>query len=150
MVGGDFEARFIDLIEDMTAAWREAPNPQQVVMPEMTRASLSDAGAIAVIWGWTARVMRMAESALLLHRAGFDTELAPLVRSMLEHAIALPWVADNAEGRTKHSPESVPTAGRDSRRHRPTPGPLRVKQQRSLNPRFTSRQMRTPTPRTLC
>ena len=94
MVGSEIEARFIDLIEDMTAAWREAPNPQPVVMPDMTRASLSDAGAIAVIWGWTARVMRMAESALLLHREGFDTELAPLVRSMLEHAIALPWVAD--------------------------------------------------------
>jgi hypothetical protein len=47
-----------------------------------------------VTWGWTARVLRMAEATLLLHREGFDTELAPLLRSMQEHAIALPWVAD--------------------------------------------------------
>lgn len=94
MTRDDFEARFIEITEDMIAAWHRAPAPESVALPDTTRASLSDAGAIAVLWGWTARVVRTAESALLLHRSGFDAELAPLLRSMLEHAIALPWVAD--------------------------------------------------------
>jgi CheY-specific phosphatase CheX len=37
----------------------------------------TDAGAAAVMWGWTARVMRTAEAALTLHRDGFDIEVAP-------------------------------------------------------------------------
>jgi len=36
----------------------------------------------------------MAEAALLLHRNGFDVEVAPQLRSMLEHSIAIQWVAD--------------------------------------------------------
>jgi hypothetical protein len=78
----------------MIAAWREVPTPPSVTLPDVTRASLSDAGAIAVIWGWTARVARTAEAALILHREGFDIGASPLLRSMLEHAIALSWVAD--------------------------------------------------------
>jgi hypothetical protein len=89
-----FDGRLIELTEDMIATWRAAPSPPPVDLPDISRASLSDAGAAAVVWGWTARVMRMAECALLLHRSGFDLELAPILRSILEHAIALPWVAD--------------------------------------------------------
>lgn len=84
----------VEIAEDMIATWRATPSPPPVHMSDTTRASLSDAGAVAVVWGWTARVMRMAEFALLLHRSGYDLEAAPILRSILEHAIALPWVAD--------------------------------------------------------
>ncbi len=88
------EAKFIELVEEMVVVWKTAPKPRPVALPDLTRAIRSEAGAIAVIWGWTARVLRMAEAGLLLHREGFDVELAPLLRSMQEHAIALPWLVD--------------------------------------------------------
>lgn len=88
------EQRLIELIEDMVASWRTAPEPPSVVLPDHSRSSLSEAGAAAVIWGWTARVVRMAEATLSIHREGFTTEAAPMLRSMLEHTIALPWLVD--------------------------------------------------------
>jgi hypothetical protein len=57
-------------------------------------ASASDLGAVAVVWGWTSRCVRLAEIALLLHRQGYGHETAPIMRSLLEHAIAIPWVVD--------------------------------------------------------
>jgi hypothetical protein len=85
---------FRNLTRAMISAWQACPPRPKVHIPEETRAAVSDAGAVAVIWGWTARVVRMAEAALLLHGEGFNVEVAPLVRSMLEHAIALHWVVD--------------------------------------------------------
>jgi hypothetical protein len=89
-----YDRRLSALSEAMITAWQTAPTPPPITMPDDTRASRSDTGAAAVIWGWTARVMRMAEAALLLHRNGFDVEVAPLLRSMQDHAIALPWVVE--------------------------------------------------------
>jgi hypothetical protein len=94
MSGDVFDERIIALVEEMIAAWREAPDPPRVELLDETRAAWYNAGAAAVMWGWAARVMRMAEATLTLHRDGFDVEVSPLLRSMLEHAIALPWVAD--------------------------------------------------------
>ena len=89
-----YDRRLSALSESLITAWQTAPTPPPITMPNDARASRSDAGAAAVIWGWTARVMRMAEAALLLHQNGFDVEVAPLLRSMQDHAIALPWVVE--------------------------------------------------------
>jgi hypothetical protein len=86
---------FVALCEDMLTAWQTVPPPSSVPIGDATRATLSEnLGAVEIIWGWTARVARLAEAALLLERYGFDTEIAPTIRSMVEHVIALPWVID--------------------------------------------------------
>lgn len=79
----------------MIATWKTAPAPAPVPIGDGSRAALSEIGAVEVMWGWTARVVRMAEAALLLERHGFDSEVSPIIRSMVEHAIALPWVLDH-------------------------------------------------------
>jgi hypothetical protein len=88
------DAQFIALAEEMIAAWDVVPQPARVGLRDYSRASLSEVGAVAVAWGWTTRVVRTAQAALLLHRDGFDSELTPLLRSMLEHSIAIQWVVD--------------------------------------------------------
>ena len=88
------DARFRGLTREMISAWQACLPSPKVHIPDETRSAVSDAGAVAVIWGWTSRVARTAEAAILLHREGFNVEVAPLVRSMLEHAIALHWVVD--------------------------------------------------------
>lgn len=86
---------FISLCEDMLTAWRNAPSPPAAQIGDGSRAALSEnLGAVEIIWGWTARVVRLAEAALLLDRNGFDSEIAPTIRSMVEHVIGLPWVID--------------------------------------------------------
>jgi hypothetical protein len=94
MASGSADEDLVALAGAMIAAWRIAPNPPPTALPDNTRTSRAHAGAVAVAWGWTARVVRMAEAALQLHRDGFDVEVAPILRSMLDHAIALCWVAD--------------------------------------------------------
>jgi hypothetical protein len=47
-----------------------------------------------VIWAWTNRVVRTAQAALVLHDGDFDVEASPLRRTLLEHAIAIHWLAD--------------------------------------------------------
>jgi hypothetical protein len=90
----EVDQQFAVLCEEMIRAWRAVPAPPPIPIPEPTRAVWSDVGAAAVVWGWTARVARTAEAALRLHREGFDVESAPLLRSMLEHAMAIFWLAD--------------------------------------------------------
>jgi hypothetical protein len=50
--------------------------------------------AEVVIWAWTNRVVRTAEAALTLHDAEFDVEASPLRRTLMEHAVAIHWLAD--------------------------------------------------------
>jgi hypothetical protein len=90
----DLDRQFVELCEEMIEAWCHAPVPERLKVAQISRANLSDVGAITVVWGWTARVARTAEATLSLHREGFDVEAAPLVRSMLEHAIAIFWLVD--------------------------------------------------------
>ena len=86
--------QFLHLCEEMIAAWQSIPAPAAVPVGDGTRAALSEIGAVEIIWGWTARVIRLGEAALILDRHGFDTEVSPTIRSMVEHVIALPWVID--------------------------------------------------------
>lgn len=90
----DLDGKFAALAQEMIAAWATAPAPAGIRLPDTSRASLSEVGALTVVWGWTTRVVRTAEAVLLLHDAKLDVEGAPLVRSMLEHAIAIWWIAD--------------------------------------------------------
>lgn len=94
MMENAYDRRLSALSAAMITAWQTAPNLPPITMPDDTRVSRSDAGAAAVIWGWTARVMRMGEAALLLHQNGYDVEVAPLLRSMQDHTIALPWIVE--------------------------------------------------------
>lgn len=82
------------VLAEMVAAFQAAPPPSTVALEEVTRAGLAAAEARAVMFGWTNRVLRTAQSVLLLQCDGFAAEAAPLVRSMLEHAMALHWLLD--------------------------------------------------------
>jgi hypothetical protein len=90
----DLEQRFAAICNEMIAAWKAAPPPEKLELRDDSRASRSDGGAVAVIWGWTARVARTAEAVLRLHQDRFDVEAAPMVRTMLEHSVAIWWMSD--------------------------------------------------------
>lgn len=85
---------FEELLDKMRAAWRGAPAPERMRLPEVTPGALADVDAVAVIHGWMARVARLGEAALVLVKTGYDVETSALVRSMIEHAIALWWMED--------------------------------------------------------
>jgi hypothetical protein len=82
------------VVDDMVAAWPSAPAPAPTQLGNVDSDSLSDAAADAVASAWTARVVRTAQAVLILCDNGFSHESAPLVRSMLEHAVAIWWIAD--------------------------------------------------------
>jgi hypothetical protein len=82
------------LFIEMTEAFRSAPSPEGVHLPDLRISTLSRAEAVGVMFGWTNRVVRAGEATLALLDAGFESESAPLTRSMIEHAIALHWIVD--------------------------------------------------------
>lgn len=82
------------VIEEMIAAWDGAPTPGPRAMESSDRADSAEVGADVVIWAWTNRVVRTARAALLLHDDGFGIEASPLRRTLLEHAVAIHWLAD--------------------------------------------------------
>ena len=55
---------------------------------------MAEIGAVAVIHGWIARLIRTGEAALILDERGYGEEASPLVRSMHEHAIGPWWLVD--------------------------------------------------------
>lgn len=85
---------FHGLFGEMTEAFRSAPEPEAVDIGAGTVSALAKAEAVAVVFGWTNRVVRTGEASLILLDAGFEAEAAPLIRSMIEHAIALHWLVD--------------------------------------------------------
>ena len=85
---------FRDLYLEMADAWRSCPPPTPVDVGEGTRADSSEVQAVAVACGWIARVVRTGEAAIRESRNGYAIEVAPMVRSMIEHAIGLWWIAD--------------------------------------------------------
>lgn len=54
-------------------------------------------GVFAMTLGWTIRMSRMAEAIVMLHRHGLDQEAAPLLRSLLEHAVTVRWLVDERD-----------------------------------------------------
>jgi hypothetical protein len=85
---------FRDLYSDMADGWRNSPPPMHVAIGEGSRADQAEIQASAVAYGWIARVVRTGEAAIGATHNGYATEVAPLVRSMIEHAIGLWWLAD--------------------------------------------------------
>lgn len=94
MTEQEIDQRFASICREMIDAWKVAPAPDKRPLPDDSRLSRSEGGAIAVVWGWTACVARTAEAVLLLSKSGFDAETAPMVRSMLEHSVAIWWMVD--------------------------------------------------------
>jgi hypothetical protein len=79
---------------EMVERFHQAPSPRPVWLERETVGGLAAAEAIAVIYGWTNRIVRTGQAVLRLDAAGFATESSPLLRSMVEHVIALHWVSD--------------------------------------------------------
>ncbi|GEM_PF-6572825 len=94
MASAHLAADYVVLFEDMRSVWHGLPAPQGMHLPEISRASMSEVEAIAMMYGWMCRTIRTGEAALKLSALGYTVELSPLRRSMIEHAIGLWWVAD--------------------------------------------------------
>ena len=84
-----------EVFRDIVATFRKAPSPVPLDAVDhvdlITPPALT---AVAVMFGWTNRVLRSGELILLAEEAGYLSEASPLVRSMFEHAMALHWVGD--------------------------------------------------------
>lgn len=85
---------WVRIFEDLVTLVESAPSPPRRPTGEWTRKDQAEAHAVAVAWGWLIRLKRTGEAALQLEKSGYGTEAAPLVRSVVEHAIRLPWAAD--------------------------------------------------------
>ena len=94
MASPELASDYVSLFEDIRSEWISLPAPIGIQLTEMTRAEVSEVEAVAMMHGWVARIIRSGEALLALSALGFAAELAPLRRSMLEHAISLRWVAD--------------------------------------------------------
>lgn len=82
------------IFEDLVALVESAPSPPRRPVGEWTRKDQAEAHAVAVAWGWLIRLKRTAEAVMELEKSGYANEAAPLARSVVEHAIRLPWAAD--------------------------------------------------------
>lgn len=82
------------IFRDLAALIDSAPSPPRRPVSEWNRKDQAEAHAIAVAWGWLIRLKRTAEAVLELEKYGYGNEAAPLARSVIEHAIRLPWAAD--------------------------------------------------------
>ena len=82
------------MFAEMVARFREAPMPSPVPNSESSRAFLAAQEAIAVMYGWTNRVMRSGQAVLRMDADGFAAEASPLLRSMFEHVMALHWIRE--------------------------------------------------------
>lgn len=89
-IEGDFERLFRRLAE----AFRSAPSPEPVYIGQGTLSEVAAAEAVGVLYGWVNRIIRTSEAALLLDAQGYDTEASPLIRSIIEHAIAAWWLVE--------------------------------------------------------
>lgn len=68
---------------------------------EKLTASLAEAKVAAVGTAWTIRVLRTAEAIVELHRLGLGETAAPMVRSVMEHAISMLWLVERREEAVK-------------------------------------------------
>lgn len=84
---------FVDLFQKIVSVWAAAPTPQTVPYGDGDRSKWTSAATTAVAWGWLVRVIRTGESAILLARNHLGPESAPLIRSIIEHAIRLAYAA---------------------------------------------------------
>lgn len=82
------------IFNDLVTLVESAPSPPRRPVGEWERKDQAEAHAVAVAWGWLIRLKRTGEAVLQLEKMGYGAETPPLVRSVVEHAIRLPWAAD--------------------------------------------------------
>lgn len=82
------------IFSDLVTLVESAPSPPRRPVGEWERKDQSEAHAVAVAWGWLMRLKRTGEAVFELEKAGYGAEAPPLVRSVVEHAVRLPWAAD--------------------------------------------------------
>jgi hypothetical protein len=51
-----------------------------------------------VAYGWWAYLTRSGQAVLTLRRAGLEHEASPIIRSILQHGLALQWLIDTGDG----------------------------------------------------
>ena len=83
-----------EMFAEMVARFGDAPMPRPLPNSESSRAFLATQEAIAVMYGWTNRVMRSGQAVLRMDAAGFASEASPLLRSMFEQVMALHWIKE--------------------------------------------------------
>jgi hypothetical protein len=83
-----------EMFAEMVKRLGEAPVPNPLPDPELSRAHLAAEEAVAVMYGWTNRVLRTGQAVLLMESDGFAAEASPLLRSMFEHVMALHWIKE--------------------------------------------------------
>lgn len=88
------EAACRGLFAEMIERFREAPAPRPLPGAEVSREYYAKEESVAVMYGWTNRVMRTGQAVLRMDADGFATEASPLLRSMFEHVIALHWLKE--------------------------------------------------------
>ncbi|GAB3854618.1 hypothetical protein GCM10028801_09040 [Nocardioides maradonensis] len=86
-----------EMFAEMVERFREAPVPSPLPNSEASGAFLAAEEAVAVMYGWTNRVMRTGEAVLRMDADGFAAEASPLLRSKLEHVIALNWIKEQPD-----------------------------------------------------
>jgi hypothetical protein len=79
-------ARFEPFIEELVQLVYSAPDGSRL------REKYQAVGHIA--HGWLMRCVRGARAVLVLREAGYSGEASPLVRSVVEHAVALAWLVE--------------------------------------------------------
>lgn len=90
----NYQDTWARIFDDLVTLVESAPSPPRRPVGEWERKDQAEAHAIAVAWGWLIRLKRTGEAVFELEKAGYGAEAAPLVRSVVEHAIRLPWAAD--------------------------------------------------------
>lgn len=88
--GAECREMFAEMVERLG----EAPVPSPLPDPEASVAHLAAEEAIAVMYGWTNRVLRTGQAVLRMDAGGFAAEASPLLRSMFEHVMALHWIKE--------------------------------------------------------
>ncbi|MEQ4518257.1 DUF5677 domain-containing protein [Pseudarthrobacter sp. B907] len=83
---------FRRLFWDMKATWRSGPEPTPAPFGDGGRDAFTEWTVSAVAWGWTARVARSGEGAIRLAEMELAEEVAPLLRSAVEHSMWLWWL----------------------------------------------------------
>lgn len=68
---------------------------------EKLAAPLAEAKVAALGVAWTIRVLRTAGAVAELHRLGLGDTAAPLVRSVMEHAVSMLWLVERREEAVK-------------------------------------------------
>ena len=68
--------------------------------PTMATLELREAhmNAAHLAHGWYQRVRRSCEAIVALERLGYDPEAAPIRRTIIEHTVALKWLAEEGDG----------------------------------------------------